>query len=86
MTEIDWTEALADEMSCGDFADPRLGRRLGLIVRKLASDPAVSFPKVFTGAELEAAYRLAMPVTQAHFERSRRPRKQCIASDGARHP
>lgn len=82
MTDIDWTEALADEMAGADFADPRLGRRLGVIVRKLASDPTVSFPKAFTSAELEATYRffgnaVVTPerILSAHIEATRR---RCI--------
>lgn len=50
-------EALADEVAAGDFTDPRLGRRLGLMVRALAADPGLSFPKAFSSAELEGAYR-----------------------------
>lgn len=50
-------DRLADEMAAANFADLRLGKRLGLMTHKLAAQPTASFPKAFTGAELEAAYR-----------------------------
>lgn len=56
MTNIG-VDALADEMAAGRFRDPRLGRRLGLLVSKLSVSPETSFPKALSSAELEAAYR-----------------------------
>jgi hypothetical protein len=53
----DRSGALADELAAGDFADPRLARRLGIMVCRVAANPALSFPRVFSSSELEAAYR-----------------------------
>jgi hypothetical protein len=50
-------DALADEVAAADLGDPRLSRRLGGLVRALAVDPGRSFPKAFSSAQLEAAYR-----------------------------
>lgn len=71
-------DRLANEMAAADFSDPRLGRRLGLMTHKLAAQPTVSFPKAFTSAELEAAYRffsnpIVTPdrILSAHFDATR---------------
>lgn len=39
------------------FSDPRLPSRLARLTAKLAANPAESFPKALTSAELEAGYR-----------------------------
>jgi Transposase DNA-binding/Transposase DDE domain len=71
-------ETLAKEVAAADFADRRLGRRLGLMTQKLAAQPTASFPKAFSSAELEAAYRFfSNPVVtpervlSAHFDATR---------------
>jgi hypothetical protein len=53
----DWRAALAEEMARADLGDPRLSRRLGFMIAKLAEHPDASFPKVFDSAGLEGAYR-----------------------------
>jgi hypothetical protein len=50
-------EAVVGEFASSRFEDARLGRRLALIARSLASRPSASLPKVCSGAELEGAYR-----------------------------
>lgn len=72
-------DKLAGEMAGADLGDPRLGRRLGLMTRKLAVQPTVSFPTAFSSSELEAAYRFfSNPVVtperilSAHFDGTRR--------------
>lgn len=57
MTDVVWVDELAEEMSGAHFADARLRKRLGLMVRTLGQNPAMSFPKAFESSELEAAYR-----------------------------
>ena len=48
---------LSEELADADLGDVRLGRRLGLLVDRLAERPGESFPKALDDAELEAAYR-----------------------------
>lgn len=50
-------QLLANEMAGAQFGDARLSRRVGLMVEKIARAPALSLPKLFDLAELEAAYR-----------------------------
>jgi hypothetical protein len=50
-------QLLAKEMAGARFGDARLSRRVGLMVEKIAQAPALSLPKLFDLAELEAAYR-----------------------------
>ena len=52
-----WCGRLALEMSSTAVGDPRLVRRLGRMVERIAEQPGMSFPKLFDSAELEAAYR-----------------------------
>src|SRR5437016_1762409 len=77
MNEIG-SNTLADEMATASFRDPRLSRRLGKIVDALAFDPGRSFPKTFSSADLEGAYRffgnpLVTPddILSGHFEATR---------------
>ncbi len=60
------------------FADRRLRERFAAITGKLEADPSKSFPKVFTSAELEGAYRffgnpLVTPdrILSSHFDSTR---------------
>jgi|KBSMisStandDraft_5_1062788.scaffolds.fasta_scaffold150924_2 hypothetical protein len=48
---------LRDEVLGADFGDQRLTKRLGLLVERVAENPEVCLPKVFTETELEGAYR-----------------------------
>lgn len=50
-------DALAAEVSTGNFRDARLTARLGKLVRGVCRDPQASFPELFKASELEAAYR-----------------------------
>jgi len=49
--------ALVSDAEGANFSDRRLGARLGQLMSKLAVNPALSFPKALTSAELEAGYR-----------------------------
>ncbi len=78
MAEGTWSEALAAEMACASLPDPRLARRLGMMVQRLADKPDASFPSLFASAELEAAYRFfgnasvtADGILSGHFEATR---------------
>jgi hypothetical protein len=53
MIDVDSLAALASDAERSNFSDPRLRARLATVTRKLAADPALSFPKVFSSAELE---------------------------------
>ncbi len=74
-------DSLASLVSCSKqakFSDRRLGARLAVITEKLSANPSLSFPKVFTSAELEGAYRffgnsVVTPdvILSSHFERTR---------------
>src|SRR4051812_5191044 len=73
---------IGNEMAAASFADARLRKRLGVIAEKLSLNPELSFPKVFTDAELEAAYRffgnaVVTPdgILSGHFEATTR---RCI--------
>jgi hypothetical protein len=57
MNDTDWINRLSGEMAAAAFKDKRLARRLRLMVEKLGAQPNMSFPKVFSSNELEAAYR-----------------------------
>lgn len=74
-----WQAALAKEMASADLGEPRLARRLGSMVERLAERPDASFPKVFDSAALEAAYRFFGNVAvtpdailSGHFEGTRK--------------
>jgi len=71
-------DSLADELATARFDDPRLARRLGSVVRRLAANPELSFPKALSSAELEGAYRFfgnprVTPdrILSGHFEATR---------------
>jgi Transposase DNA-binding/Transposase DDE domain len=75
-------KGLGSELATSHFRDRRLSRRLGLIVEKLSQHPSMGFPKVFSSAELEAAYRFfGNPVVtpdrilSGHFDATR---KRCL--------
>ena len=84
MFEHEDIAALVSETTRENFKDPRLVKRLGLIVSKVAANPSMSFPKIFSSsAELEAAYRFfANPVVtpdailDAHFKATQQQCKQ----------
>lgn len=78
MTDPIEVEALATEVAEGNFTDDRLTRRLRKLVSALARDPKSSFPDVFDGAGLEAAYRFFSnqrvtpeSILSPHFEATR---------------
>lgn len=50
-------DQLVHEAGAAGFKDRRLRARLATIVEKFAASPETSFPKLFTPAELEGAYR-----------------------------
>lgn len=88
MTEELDVQAIADEIACGNFSDPRLVRRLRMIMEAAAAKPSTSLPKMFKSAgELEAAYRFfANPmvtlyaILAPHFDatRERARRESCV--------
>lgn len=49
--------SLANEVANGNFDDARLNKRLANIIERVAVEPGKSFPRVFSSAELEGAYR-----------------------------
>jgi hypothetical protein len=78
MAQQDSLVSLVSEMRRASFPDVRLRERLASMTSKLAVDPSQSFPKVFTSAELEGAYRFfGNPVVtpeailSSHFDRTR---------------
>jgi hypothetical protein len=50
-------DGIAQEYAGAEFGDPRRSRRLVGIAGRLAEEPGLSFPKAFSEAELEGAYR-----------------------------
>lgn len=77
MREHDSLASLVSNAMQAKLADGRLGARLALMTSKLAANPSLSFPKVFTSAELEGAYRFfGNPVVtpdailSSHFDRT----------------
>ena len=92
MTEPNEIEKLAAEVAGSNFDDARLNRRLSTIVSTLAKNPALSLPKAFDSAGLEAVYRFCgnhsvtpSEILSKHYEstreRSQSPADFLIAHD-----